>query len=109
VGGLIARIEAAITRDVRARVGSGELDNPALRTDCRTLGRRGARLFLSCTAITSEVAATEDTSGVVTGYSFRAAASPASGRYAFCKSVGRPALGFSERELSVDLPAACGR
>jgi hypothetical protein len=108
-GALIAAIEEAITRDARARARSGELDNPALRTDCRGLGRRDRRLLLSCTAITSDVPATENTSGVVSGYSFRAAVSPASGRYAFCKSVGRPAVGFSERELSVELPRACGR
>lgn len=108
VGGLIAAIEEAITLDARARTRSGELDNPALRTDCRTLGRGGRRVLLSCTAITSDVAATENASGVVTGYSYRAAISPGSGRYAFCKSVGRPAVGFSERELSVDLPRSCG-
>ncbi len=105
----ITSVERAITRDARARVATGGLENPARRTDCRSLGREGGRLLLGCTAITSEVESTERYTGVVVGYTFRAALSPDSGRYAFCKTSGRPAVGFSGRQLPpVTLPRACG-
>ena len=66
-------------------------------------------MLLNCTAITSEVETTENTSGVVVGYTYRAALSPETGRFAFCKSGGHAALGFSARgERAVELPDACG-
>lgn len=105
----IGTVERAITSDVRARVARGELDNPAARTACRRLAREGGRMLLNCTAITSEVETTENTSGVVVGYTYRAALSPETGRFAFCKSGGHAALGFSARgERAVELPDACG-
>ena len=108
-GALIAPLEGAITRDARARAATGEFQNPAHRTACRSLARDDGRLLLACTAITSEVAASEKTRGVVIGYSYRAAVTPASGRYAFCKTSGRPAVGFAARGLpTVELPRVCG-
>jgi hypothetical protein len=109
-GAPIAPIERAITDDVQARVAAGKLDNPALRSDCRRLGGDRTRLLLACTAVTSETASTDDYSGVVVGYSYRAAVSLRSGRFAFCKTSGRPAVGFEARGLpEVELPRACGR
>ena len=106
---LIAPIERAITRDARARAATGELDNRAVRTDCRSLGTDGGRLLLGCTAVTSDLETSEEVSGVVVGYNFRAAVWTDSGRYAFCKSSGRPAVGFSHQTRSaVSLPRACG-
>jgi hypothetical protein len=108
-GALIPAIERAITRDARARAASGELDNRARRTECRALGREDRRVLLACTAVTSEAQSTEDVTGVVVGYSYRAAVSPASGRFAFCKTSGRPAVGFEARGLpEVELPRVCG-
>jgi type II secretory pathway component PulM len=107
-GASLAAVERAITRDARARAETGELDNVARRTECRHLGRDGGRVLLGCTAVTSEAQTTENVSGVVVGYSYRAAISP-SGRFAFCKSSGRPAVGFEARGLpEVELPRACG-
>jgi hypothetical protein len=107
-GAPIAAIEGAITRDVRARVAAGKLDNPARRSECRRLGRQGTRLLLACTAVTSETASTDKYSGVVVGYSYRAAMSDG-GRFAFCKTSGRPAVGFEARgRPAVELPRACG-
>ena len=106
---LIGGVERAITRDVRTRVAAGELQNPARRTDCRALGRDGGRLILGCTAVTSELATTEEITGATVGYSFRAAIGVSSGRYAFCKASGRPALGFTEQQrAAVALSPACG-
>jgi hypothetical protein len=105
----ISPVERAITRDVRARAARGELDNRARRTACRRLAREGGRVLLSCTAITSEVETTDKTSGVVVGYTYRAAISTATGRFAFCKSGGHAALGFSDRDQrALELPRACG-
>ncbi len=107
--GLTAAVERAITRDARARVAGGELENPARRTDCRSLGTDGGRLLLGCTAVTSDVESTGEVSGVIVGYSYRAAVSTASGRYALCKTSGRPAVGFGGRRLPpVRLSRACG-
>ena len=106
---VIPPIERAITRDAQARAAAGELDNRARRTDCRSLGKEGGRLILGCTAVTSTVQTTDEVSGVVVGYSFRAAVSTRTGRYAFCKTSGRPAVGFTEQtRKAVMLSRACG-
>jgi hypothetical protein len=105
---LVAHVEEAITGDVGARARNGELQNPALRTECSTLGHEGGRVLLGCTAITSEAASSRNATGVVVGYRYRAAISPESGRFAFCKS-GRPPVGFLPENLpKVKLPRACG-
>jgi hypothetical protein len=102
-------IERAITRDARARFTRGELQTRVRYTSCRSLGRQRGRLLLGCTAVTSETKTTEHVSGVVLGYSYRAAVSSDTGRFAFCKATGRPALGFNVRELpAVGLPRVCG-
>jgi hypothetical protein len=104
----IVGVEDAITRDARARVGTGELRTRAQRTDCRTLGRDGGRLVLGCTAVTSDVKPTEEVPGVLIGYPYRAAVAPASGRYALCKTSGRPGEGSYTRAAPVELPRECG-
>jgi hypothetical protein len=104
----VAGVEAAITRDARARARTGELDNPAVRTDCRTLTRRGGRLLLSCTAVTSDFEGNDEVRGVLVGYPYRAALTPADGRYALCKTSGRPGEGSLTRREHVGVPAACG-
>jgi hypothetical protein len=105
---MVTPIERAITRDAQARDTHGELKSRARYTDCRPLGREGGRLLLGCTAVTTATKTTEDASGVVVGYSYRAAVSPDTGRFAFCKSSGR-AIGFSAGDLpAVELPRVCG-
>jgi hypothetical protein len=104
---LIGPLERAITSDARARAARGELDNRTRRTTCRPVAREGARVLLSCTAITSEVETSQNSTGVVSGYNYRAAVSAETGRFAFCKSAGR-ALGFDRGRPSVALPRACG-
>jgi hypothetical protein len=105
----VTTIERAITRDAQARAARGELESRARYTNCRSLARERRRLLLGCTAVTSETKTTENVSGVVVGYSYRAALSSNSGRFAFCKTSGRPALGFGTKGLpAVELPRACG-
>jgi hypothetical protein len=106
---LTAELERAITRDALARVRTGELDTPVRRTDCRTLSARPpSRLLLGCTAVTSDVQGTDDYRGVLVGYPYRAALDSATGRYAFCKTSGRPGEGSYTRRAPVELPSACG-
>ncbi|MEA2363057.1 MAG: hypothetical protein QOD71_2202 [Thermoleophilaceae bacterium] len=105
----IAGVEEAITRDAGARNATGELATPVRRTDCRTLGREAGRVVLACTAITSEVKPSVVTRGFVVGYPFRAAVSPDTGRYAFCKTSGRPGEGsYIRGRPRVALPRVCG-
>jgi hypothetical protein len=107
-GSFIAGIERAVTRDAQARSATGEFPNRAMRTDCHSIGHEGKRTLLACTAITSDVPPSAGGSGVVIGYPYRGAVTQATGRYAICKTSGRPGEGsFVERD-SVALPRACG-
>jgi hypothetical protein len=108
-GAPIAGVEAAITRDAHARLSAGELETRVRRTDCHPVGHDAAdRLLLACTAVTSAVAPSETTSGVLIGYPYRGAVAPRTGRYAICKTSGRPGEGSYTRRTHVGLPKACG-
>jgi hypothetical protein len=65
-------------------------------------------VLLSCTAVTSDVPGTENSRGVLIGYPYRGAVAPASGRYAICKTSGRPGEGSYTRRIHIPLPQACG-
>jgi hypothetical protein len=107
-GSFIAGVERAITRDARARQATGELDTRVQRTDCHSIGHDGARTLLGCTAVTSDVPPSAGGSGLMVGYPYRGAVTQATGRYAICKTSGRPGEGsFIERQ-KVTLPRACG-
>jgi hypothetical protein len=108
-GASIAGVERAITRDARARVATGELDTRVRRTDCHPVGHDAAqRILLACTAITSDVPPSAGGGGVLIGYPYRGAVAPATGRYAICKTSGRPGEGYYTRQTRVALPRACG-
>ena len=105
---VVAGVEERITADARARHARGEMDVEAVRTDCRSLGHAGRLTLLGCTAVTSDVKATEQATGVLIGYPYRAAVELETGRYAICKTSGRPGEGAYSRNTVVPLPAACG-
>lgn len=107
--GLVAGVESAITSDARARHATGELKTLVRRADCRRIGRLGSRVRLSCTAITSEVAPSAGSNGVLVGYPYAGAFTPATRRYAICKISGRPGEGSFTQRAPVELPRACGR
>jgi hypothetical protein len=108
-GAPIAGVEAAITRDAQARLSAGEVETRVRRTDCHPVGHDAAdRLLLACTAVTSDVKASESTTGVLIGYPYRGAVAPTTGRYAICKTSGRPGEGSYTRRAPVELPKACG-
>ena len=105
---VVGQIERAITSDARARRGDGEFENRVRYTSCHRLGREGRRLLLACTAVTSEIRATENAPGVVVGYSYRAAVSTNTRRLAFCKASSRPLGSSSPEELrALRLPRVC--
>jgi hypothetical protein len=58
--------------------------------------------------VTSDVKASESTTGVLIGYPYRGAVAPTTGRYAICKTSGRPGEGSYTRRAPVELPKACG-
>jgi len=108
-GGAIPGVEAAITADALARLAAGELHTKVRRTDCHPVGHDAAeRVLLACTAITSDVAGSETSRGVLIGYPYRGAVAPATGRYAICKTSGRPGEGSLTRRVEIPLPKACG-
>jgi hypothetical protein len=108
-GGAIPGVEAAITRDARARLATGELETRVRRTECHPVGHDAAgRLLLGCTAVTSDVPRSAGGSGVLIGYPYRGAVAPTTGRYAICKTSGRPGEGSYIRRAQVPLPKACG-
>lgn len=109
-GAAVPQVETAITADARRRVASGELETPVQRADCEPLDRNSMRMLLICTAVTSDVKATAESRGVLTGYPYRARIARADGRYAFCKTSGRAGEGSAAatRHLAVPLPRVCG-
>jgi hypothetical protein len=107
-GAFIAGVERAITRDARARQATGELDTRVRRTDCHPVGHDGPRTLLACTAVTSDVPPSAAGGGVLIGYPYRGAVAPTTGRYAICKTSGRPGEGSYTRRAQVALPRACG-
>jgi hypothetical protein len=104
----VAGVELAITRDARTRHASGELKTLVRRANCQKIGTLGSRIRLSCTAITSEVAPSAAGGGVQVGYPYAGAVTPASRRYAICKTSGRPGEGSFTHKAPVELPRACG-
>lgn len=107
-GSFIAGVERAITRDARARMDTGELDTRVQRTDCRSIGHDGGRTLLGCTAVTSDVPPSAGGSGLLVGYPYRGAVTQATGRYAICKTSGRPGEGSFIQRQKLTLPRACG-
>lgn len=104
----VGDLEEAITADAGRRARTGEVQNAAERTACTRGPVSGGKLPLACTAVTSEIAASEASRGVVVGYPYRALLDLRSGRYAFCKTSGRPGEGALTGRVEVALPKVCG-
>ena len=102
---LLAAGGASILADVRRRVAQ-----PILRVACEPFPRHapaGAGRY-GCLAVTHEIAATVHTHGVATGYPYRLLIDFESGRYAFCKVVGRAGEGMIGTQPLVPLSPSCG-
>jgi hypothetical protein len=109
-------VDAAILRDARARVRSGELDGPIRRLQCEPFPRSpdavGADEDLSrrrgryaCVAVTAEFEGNEAGPGGIIGHRYRALVDFGTGRYAFCKVTGQSG---PSREQLATTPRACG-
>jgi hypothetical protein len=116
---LVASLPAAVVRDARARVESGDLTGPIRFARCepypRNAAGRGAELDpgqptgrYSCLAVTKEVAAGERNEAALIGHPYRLMVDFDTGRYALCKVSGRAGEGSIGTQPLVPVPAACG-
>lgn len=105
---LVRLLEAAVFDEAQARVSRGELQTRVKRGDCRIIGRERGRSQVSCVAVTTDIPPTPDSRGGVSGYPFIGLLDLESGRYAVCKTSGRPAEGALGRGQQVELPRECG-
>ena len=105
---LMQMLEAAVLTEAQRRVVRGELQTRVKRGDCRVIGRERGRAQVSCVAVTTDIPPTSDSRGGVSGYPFIGLIDLRSGRYAVCKTSGRPAEGALGRGQQVELPRACG-
>lgn len=117
-GRLVDAAAVSVGADARARVAAGELSGPIRRVECepypRSVGGRGADRSLAsrygryaCIAITAEFGGNELSEASVIGHPYRVRIDFETGRYGYCKIVGRPGEGsLSARVVAV--PRACG-
>lgn len=108
--GTLAALDGAIVADVARRVRSGEVDTPAVRSDCEAAREqpRGGKTQLFCTAVTSDIEAGEFSVEGSVGYLYRALADPRSGKFAFCKVIGQPGEGSYTRRPPPAISPDCG-
>ena len=107
VAAMEAALQRAIVADVALRLRSGAVQNPALRTECKRLGRIGVKVAWACTAVTSDIPGTGGSRAGFVGYPYRALGDPRSRRFNFCKVVGSPGEG-AHRRTRVTIPSVCG-
>ena len=104
-GLVAARLESAITRDLRARIAAGKLEGPLLATSCDPVSvrtRLGANY--NCFALTDR---TRSGGRVLeSGYRLSARAELPAGTLAWCKENPRP-LHPTSYVLSVPISADC--
>ena len=116
---LAADLAAAVERDARTRVQSGELANPVLSAQCEryprgTRGEDPATDLASrtgryaCLAVTTEVQATQRNEASSIGYPYRALVDFPSGTFTYCKVSGKPGEGALKADFPVTVPRACG-
>jgi hypothetical protein len=107
---LLSDAAASVLADVRPRV-----DQPIRRVACEPFPRTVRRADPSarygtyaCLAVTHDVAATAHNEAATTGYPYRVRIDFESGRYGFCKVVGRAGEGMTALQPFVPLSPACG-
>jgi hypothetical protein len=115
-------VEAAgesVLADARRRVAEGRLGGPIRNVDCEpfprnvtgigaedSTERRFGRYF--CLAVTAEFGRSAVTIGGSIGHPYRARIDFDTGRYAYCKIVGRPGEAQLRRRIGPTVPRACG-
>jgi len=115
---LLVSVADSITGDAREREARGDLDGPIRRTQCDPFPpstvRADPQVDLSqshgvyeCVAVTGEAPRSARSSGVISGYPFRAAVDFKDGTYAWCRVAGRPGEGGLTSPTPVPVPKLC--
>jgi hypothetical protein len=109
---VVDELEQHIRADTGARVAAGTLSPPAARrVECEPIEHgqdlNGPRVVYSCLAVTSDIPASEATSGGVVGHPFRGAIDFPDGRVTWCKISGRAGEGSLISGGLVRIPRAC--
>jgi hypothetical protein len=115
-------VEAAgdsVIADARRRVAEGRLGGPIQKVECEPFPRnvtgigaedstdqRFGRYF--CLAVTAEFGRSAVTIGGSIGHPYRVRIDFDTGRYAYCKVVGRPGEAQLRRRIGPTVPRACG-
>jgi len=118
-GRLLDDAAASVGADARERAASGELRRPVKRVECepypRTVAGKGAHQSLesrygrySCLAITAQFGGNELSEASDIGYPYRVRIDFETGRYGFCKVVGRPGEGLLSGRAAIPLARGCG-
>ena len=116
---LVDAASASVLADARRRVEAGTMDGPIEDVDCEPFPRNVAGVGAEdstdkrygryqCIAVTARFERSESTIGGLIGHPYRVRVDFDTGRYAFCKIVGRPGEGQIRRRLGVTVPAECG-
>ena len=110
---------ASVLADARRRVEAGTMDGPVEDVDCEPFPRNVARVGAedttearygrySCLAVTARFERSERTTGGLVGHAYRVRIDFDTGRYAFCRVIGRPGEGQLKRHLGPTVPRECG-
>jgi hypothetical protein len=116
---LVDSAAASIQADASARASAGEFNGPIMRVECEGYPRTTARApadadpskrtgRYACIAVTSEVPATPGNRSGVVGHPYRARIDFRNGRYAFCKTHGRPGELAVRAQRLAPVPRVCG-
>jgi hypothetical protein len=118
-GALLESAIASIQADASERAAAGEFNGPILRVICdgfppsETVAPADrdpskATGLYKCLAVTSDIPATAGNRKGVVGHPYRAKINFENGRYAFCKTRGRPGELAIRAGSGVRLPRVCG-
>jgi len=116
---LLGEASAAVRADARARVAAGTLRGPIRGVDCepypRTVSGGGAHADptrrygrYACLAATTEFGRSPIHEAGAVGHPYRLRIDFETGRFAFCKVVGRAGEGAISDRAPVPVPGACG-
>jgi hypothetical protein len=118
-GRLLSSAMASIQADASKRAAAGEFNGPILRVMCQGFPPTTASTpadqdpskasgSYKCLAVTSDIPATAGNRKGVVGHPYRAKINFDNGRYAFCKTRGRPGELAIRAPSSLHVPKVCG-
>jgi hypothetical protein len=118
-GALLGSAMASIQADASKRAAAGEFNGPILRVTCEKFPPSATSVpadkdpskatgRYKCLAVTSDIPATAGNRNGVVGHPYRAKINFDNGRYAFCKTRGRPGELAIRAPTGLHLPKVCG-